>query len=215
MIKTILWDFDGTLVDTNSVIIESWQATYRHYLGIEKSEDYIKMFFGEPLLITLEREIPGVDPEESAEYYRACQKDRAAELVKVIEGIPEALEYLSKKGYRHCIVTSRTRETTLRYLDMFDMGKYFEDMVCTEDTNIHKPEAEPILLALKKMRAEKSEAVMIGDGVFDVKSANNAGVISILVGWRATSDAPPLIEDAKEDYEVATVEELVSLLEKL
>ena len=64
-ITTILFDFDGTLVNTNDVIIASWQHTYRHYMGKEESLEKITACFGEPLLLTMAREFPAVDPEES------------------------------------------------------------------------------------------------------------------------------------------------------
>ena len=70
MLKYILFDFDGTLVNTNDVIIASWQHTYRTYLGHEAPVEHITACFGEPLLLTMAREFPNVPPEESAEVYR-------------------------------------------------------------------------------------------------------------------------------------------------
>lgn len=212
MINTVLFDFDGTLVNTNDVIIASWQYTYRHYLGKEESLERITSCFGEPLLITMEREFPGVDPEEAADVYREYQKLKADELVKVFEGIPELLEALKQAGYRIAIVTSRTRESAERYLDMLGLGDYFEDMVSCEDTNIHKPNPEPILLCLKKLGISRDEAIMVGDSPFDIKCANNAEVKSVLVDWRITSDNGAVISDAKADYEIAEPMDLMAVL---
>ena len=66
MIDTVIFDFDGTLVNTNDVIIEAWQYTYKFYSGNEMPVDHINKCFGEPLLITMAREFPEVAPEESA-----------------------------------------------------------------------------------------------------------------------------------------------------
>ena len=215
MINTVLFDFDGTLVNTNDAIIASWQHTYLHYTGREASLERITSCFGEPLLITMAREFPGVDPAESAEVYRRFQVEHTDELVKVFDGIPELLEALKEEGYRIAIVTSRTRESANRYLDMLGIGGYFEDMVSCDDTHAHKPNPEPILLCLAKLGITKDEAIMIGDSPFDMKCANNAGVKSVLVDWRITSDNASLIPDARADYEIAKPLDLMRVLEEI
>ena len=215
MINTVLFDFDGTLVNTNDAIIASWQHTYLHYTGREASLERITSCFGEPLLITMAREFPGVDPAESAEVYRRFQVEHTDELVKVFDGIPELLEALKEEGYRIAIVTSRTRESANRYLDMLGIGGYFEDMVSCDDTHAHKPNPEPILLCLAKLGITKDEAIMIGDSPFDMKCANNAGVKSVLVDWRITSDNASLIDDARADFEIAKPLDLMTVLEKI
>lgn len=213
MITTIFFDFDGTLIDTNDVIIESWQHTYMHYLGKTMPVERITSCFGEPLLITMEREFPGVDPKESAEEYRAYQRENADRLVKIIPGIRDLLEALKNAGYRIAIVTSRTRVSANYYLDMFGIKDYFEDMVTCDDTDIHKPNPEPLLLAMEKMHVNKEESIMVGDGPFDIKCANNAGVKSVLVGWRITGESA-LIKDAKEDYNIEKPLDLMDILKK-
>ena len=215
MINTILWDFDGTLLNTNDVILESWQHTYEHYYGKRMPVEHIAKCFGEPLLVTMAREFPDVPPRDSAEVYREYQKDIAYTWAKSIPGVFELVEYLKNKGYKQCIVTSRTTESTLRYLDLFDKKDLFDGMVTCDDTEKHKPEPEPILLGLEKMKSAKDEALMIGDGVFDVKCANNAGVKSVLVGWRITDTDNAVIEDAVHDFETETPEDLKKLIESL
>ena len=215
MINTVLFDFDGTLVNTNDVIIASWQHTYMYYLGREESLEKITACCGEPLLLTMEREFPEVDPRESAEVYRNFQKENADELVKIFPGIKELLESLKTDGFRMGVVTSRTRESAQRYMDMFGIGDYFEEMVSCDDTDIHKPNPEPILLCLKKMGITAEEALMVGDSPFDIKCANNAGVKSVLVGWRITGDGQTLIDDAREDFTISEPSELVGVLKRL
>lgn len=116
MIKSIIFDFDGTLVNTNDVIIEAWQHTYRHYGQDEKPVEHITKCFGEPLLVTMAREFPQVDPEESAQVYRDRQIAKAEELVTLFDDIPDLLSALREAGYKIGIVTSRTRQSTLGYL---------------------------------------------------------------------------------------------------
>ena len=215
MKKYILFDFDGTLVNTNDVILASWQHTYRHYLGHEMPVDHITSCFGEPLLLTMEREFPGVDPQESADVYRQFQLENADKLVTIFPGIKELLADLKAAGYVLGIVTSRTRESALRYMDMFGITSYFSDLVTCDDTTVHKPNPEPILLAMSKLGASAEESIMIGDSPFDIKCANNAGVDSVTVNWRITCDETSVIDDAKVDYWIHQPSDLVELLKTL
>ena len=215
MKKYILFDFDGTLVNTNDVILASWQHTYRHYLGHEMPVDHITSCFGEPLLLTMEREFPGVDPQESADVYRQFQLENADKLVTIFPGIKELLADLKEAGYVLGIVTSRTRESALRYMDMFAITSYFSDLVTCDDTTVHKPNPEPILLAMSKLGASAEESIMIGDSPFDIKCANNAGVDSVMVNWRITCDETSVIDDAKVDYWIHQPSDLVELLKTL
>ena len=215
MKKYILFDFDGTLVNTNDVILASWQHTYRHYLGHEMPVDHITSCFGEPLLLTMEREFPGVNPQESADVYRQFQLENADKLVTIFPGIKELLADLKAAGYVLGIVTSRTRESALRYMDMFGITSYFSDLVTCDDTTVHKPNPEPILLAMSKLGASAEESIMIGDSPFDIKCANNAGVDSVMVNWRITCDETSVIDDAKVDYWLHQPSDLVELLKTL
>ena len=213
MINTVFFDFDGTLINTNDVIIESWQHTYNYYLGHEVPLERITAYFGEPLLITMAREFPGVDPAVSAEVYRDYQRKNADRLVKIFPEIKELLEALREKGYRIGIVTSRTRVSANAYLEKFGIEDYFDDMVTCDDTEIHKPNPEPLLLAMEKMGVTKEESIMVGDGAFDIKCANNAGVKSVLVGWRITGESA-LIRDAEEDFNIEKPLDLLDILKE-
>ncbi len=215
MINTVLFDFDGTLVNTNDAIIASWQHTYVYYTGKEASLEHITSCFGEPLLTTMAREFPGVEPEESAEVYRRFQIENTDQLVKVFDGIPELLEALKQAGFRIAIVTSRTRESANRYMNMLGIDGYFEDMVSCEDTTIHKPNPEPILCCLEKLGISRDEAIMIGDSPFDMKCANNAGVKSVLVGWRITSGCASQVAGARADFEIEKPMDLMTVLKEI
>ena len=214
-LTTIFWDFDGTLVNTNDVILEAFKVTFDHYLGETRPEEYITKFFGEPLRSSMEREFPDFDPVEVMEYYRNFQKENAHRLVKEIPGIREILEEMDGLGIRQYIVTSRTRESTLGYLQMFGLEKYFIDMVTCDDDILPKPNADPALKALAKAGCGKDEVLMVGDGMFDIKCANNASVPSCLVGWRITGNTNDRVGDAVWDYYTETPADLQKLLTEL
>ncbi len=211
MIDTIMFDFDGTLVNTNDVIIDAWQHTYMHYLGHEMPRDYIEKSFGEPLLITMEKEFPEIPVAESAEVYRSRQRMMADELVTLFDGTVEMLEAVKAAGYKMGIVTSRTTESTMFYLKKFGIADYFDGLVSCDDTTIHKPNPEPLLLCMKKMNVEATETIMIGDSPYDMLCANNAGVKTVLVEWRAKGNDEKL-KDCKVDFEIAEPMELLEVV---
>jgi pyrophosphatase PpaX len=177
--------------------------------------EHITACFGEPLLLTMAREFPGVDPKESADVYRSFQMENADRLVTIFPGIKELLADLKDAGYVLGVVTSRTRESAQRYMDMFGIASYFSDLVSCDDTSIHKPNPEPLLLAMSRLGAAPEEALMIGDSPFDIKCANNAGVDSVMVNWRITCDETSLIDDAKVDYWIHKPSDLVELLKTI
>lgn len=214
MIKSILFDFDGTLINTNDVIIEAWQYTYKHYGFDEVPVEHITRCFGEPLLVTMAREFPDIDPEESASVYRQRQADMAEKLVTVFDGIPVLLKELKRAGYKIGIVTSRTRESTMRYLKQFDIEEYFDGVVTCDDTDRHKPDPEPVLMGLKKLDTDKDCALMIGDSSFDMKSANNAGVKTVLVGWRAAAENGD-VGECRVDYSIERPMDLMEILKEM
>lgn len=213
MVKTIIFDFDGTLVNTNDVIVDAWQHTYRHYIGKEMPREYIEKSFGEPLLITMAREFPEVPPEESASIYRQRQSDMADEMVKLFPGIVDMLDALKAAGIKMGVVTSRTRETTLFYMNKFSIAHYFDGLVSCDDTSIHKPNPEPLLLGLEKLGAKAEESIMVGDSTFDVKCANNAGVKAVLVGWRAKGGAEKL-KECHIDFEMAEPMDILKIIKE-
>lgn len=213
MINTVIFDFDGTLINTNDVIIEAWQYTYKHYLGHEVPVGQITKCFGEPLLITMAREFPGVPAEESAEIYRNHQRAKADELVKLFDGIEDMLKAVKETGCKIGIVTSRTKESTLFYINKFGIGDYFDGIVSCDDTDKHKPDPAPLLLGLDRLGASPAEAIMVGDSAFDIKCANNAGVRAVLVDWRMTGDDQKLRE-CNIDYEIKEPMELPEVLRK-
>ena len=182
-INTIIFDFDGTVANTNQVVFDSWQHTYKKYRGkIHPVKEIVKTF-GEPLWISMERAFPGEDISEAIETYREYQRLHFKESITLFDGMYELISELKKKAYNIGIVTSRTRDTTLTGLEKFNLDKYVDNIVSCDDTNKHKPDPEPVLIALKNFGISEKEAIMVGDSMFDILCAKNAGVKSVLVDW--------------------------------
>lgn len=183
MKKYIIFDFDGTVINTNDVIIASWQEVFRTYLGHELPVEEIIKTFGETLWTTLDRLMPGCDQDEVVKCYRAYQDLHADEMVTECEGVKDLMEELHNRGYKLGIATSRTRASYEGYADRFGISKYIDAVVTMEDVTHHKPHPETATVTLKKLGAKPEEALMLGDTKFDIACSNSAGIDSVFVAW--------------------------------
>lgn len=182
-INTVLFDFDGTIMNTNNIIINSWQHTFRTVEGKERPEEEIIKTFGEPLFVTMEKLLPQIAAKEGVSIYRSYHHDNFTDLISVFPGMMELIRELKNRDYKTAIVTSRLIHTTTLGLKKYDMEKYFDTIVTCEDTDKHKPDPEPVRIALDRLGSEPQESIMLGDSMFDILCARNAGVKAALVGW--------------------------------
>ena len=195
MIDTVVFDFDGTIMDTNDVIIGSWQHVYRTLRGKEGDLNYILSTFGEPLEYSMMTSFPEVDVEESVKIYRDWHRERFLDMIKLFPGITEMLQEVKARGYKTGIASSRLRLTLEQGLNKYDLGKYFDAIVAVEDTENPKPAPDIVLKTLDLLDAKPENAIMIGDSRLDILCAHNAGVPAVLVSWSAT-----LAGKTKEDF---------------
>ncbi len=212
-ITTVLFDFDGTLIDTNEVIIQSFQHTFKKVLGKEMPLEEIIRNFGEPLAVTMEKmlEIP---PEEAMSIYREYHYEKFDELIEIFPGMLELVRVLKMQGYKLAIVTSRLRHTTMKGLEKYGLEEYFDYVLTADDTDKHKPDPTPINLTLEKLGSKPSEAIMIGDSMFDILCARNAGVESVLVGWAIAVTEEDKIGPNKPTFIAERAEDILMIIER-
>lgn len=213
-INTVLFDLDGTLINTNDVIIQSFQHTFRTVLGHEKPVEEIISTFGEPLALTMKKMLD-IDPNEAVEIYRDFHYKHFEELITIFPGIPELVKELKRRGFRLGIVTSRLRRTTMQALEYFGLDQYFDYVLTADDTDKHKPDPTPVLMTLEKLQAKPDEAIMVGDSIFDILSARNAGVKSVLVGWSEAANHSELSGDAAPDHIIQEAREILDLIDSI
>ena len=183
MNDTVLFDFDGTIMDTNEVIIQSWQETFRTLAGREEDRDVLLKTFGEPLEYTMQNFFPEVPVEKGLEIYRGYQRDNFLNDIQLFPGIRDLLDELSARQIKMALVTSRLKHTTMQAIDKFDMEKYFGYVVTADDVTRHKPDPQSALIALDRIGSQPDQTIMIGDTLFDILCARNAGCTSVLVSW--------------------------------
>lgn len=210
-IDTVLFDFDGTLMDTSEVIINSWQHTFMTIKGEERDASEIIPTMGEPLKVSMERFFPDIPVDESIRIYRSYHYNNFGDMISVFPGMHDLLEYLHENNYKTAIVTSRLLGTTMQGIEAYGLEKYIDLVITADDVTMHKPHPEPIEVALKKLNKIPEQAIMIGDTMYDILCARNAGVKSVLVGWalavgeeaRRGPDAPDfIINDPKEIIDI-------------
>ncbi len=212
---TVLFDFDGTVMNTNDVIIASWQHTFRTIDGKEREVSEIARTFGEPIVKTMKRLFPQVPVEESLKIYRSYQYDYFDDLVTLFPGMKELLVKLRKTGYKTGLVTSRMRNTTFRGLEKFELTDLFDAVVTCDDTSVHKPDPEPVFIALEKLGTKPEKTVMLGDTMYDIMCANNAGVTSVLVGWAIAPTEEEIKGENGPDFIMKDAADLFRILDEI
>ena len=183
---TLLFDFDGTLMDTNDVIIQSWQHTFKTFRGEEGDLDLILGTFGETLEYTMKNLFPEVPLEESLPVYRGYQRENFLSDIRLVPGIRELLDELQERGCTMGLVTSRLRFTTDQALEAFDLGKYFRHVVTADDVTRAKPDPQCVEMMLEVLDSSPERTIMTGDTIHDIQCAKNAGIESVLVDWSIT-----------------------------
>ncbi|MGI6097372.1 MAG: pyrophosphatase PpaX [Dethiobacteria bacterium] len=211
MIKAVLFDLDGTLIDTYELIIESYNNTFKKYLGFEVPREELIGFIGEPLMKTMARYAEGEQLKTLVKAYRDFNIKNHDRLAKPFPGVDKGLAELKKAGYKLIVVTSKMRDTAYQGLELFKLTSFFEDLVGFEDTKEHKPGPAPVLKALDILGVSPEEALMIGDSTYDLYAAHGAGVVCGIVSY---SIYPPQVWEAKSpDFWLESIDKLLPLIE--
>lgn len=206
MFKAVLFDLDGTLIDTNNLILESYKHTFKKHLDYIPNDNEIVKYFGEPLKITLSR----FDSERIEEMYRTYVEYNEMNhdsMVKEMDYARETLEELKSKGILLGVVTSKRRIMAERGLRLFNLLDYFDVVITPEDTVKHKPDPEPILKACEKLKFEPKDVLFVGDSNFDILCGKNAGAKTCLVKYTML-DLEELLR-YEPDYVIEDLREII------
>ncbi|MBQ9757828.1 MAG: pyrophosphatase PpaX [Clostridia bacterium] len=211
MIKAVLFDFDGTLIDTNELIFKSYRTAFRKVLNREIDDEEILKLYGRPLRGSLmEYGEPG---EMLYTVYREFNEAQHDLLAKPFEGVQEGLEEINKKGYKMGIVTSKRMPLVERGLELLGISAFFDVVITLEDTSKGKPDPEPLLLGCTKLSVLPEEAIYVGDSIFDMEAAKNADCKLCAVKYTLTDHKKIL--SYNPDFFVETIKELADYLEEV
>lgn len=194
MLESVLFDLDGTLINTNDHIINALLKAMQRESQVKVTREEIAGTFGIPL----EKAIQGFDKKNWVNILNAYHEFanlKGYDDVSLFDNALTILTHLKGKNIKTAIVTSRRRNNAINYLKHFKMANLFDVVIGPEDCKHHKPHPEPVLLALKYLHSEPSKSCMVGDSPFDIMAANEAKVISIGVSYTAIDFS--LLEQAK------------------
>lgn len=208
-ITTLLFDFDGTLLDTNELIIQ----TFQHVLGNHYPGKYDRIDILPFLGPTLYESFDSIDPEKTEQLikeYRAWNKSMHDELSSEFDGVSETMRLLKAAGMKMAIVSTKRKDMVMIGLGLLDVEGVFDVVVANDDVTKTKPDPEPILLALERLGATADEALMIGDNYHDIEGGQNAGVRTAGVAWSAKGEA--FLQTFNPDYMLQHISDLLQLV---
>jgi pyrophosphatase PpaX len=217
-IDAVLFDLDGTLLDTTEAIISSLKHTVRRFTGRTPDVGELHPYMGLPLADIFSELLPG-NVEEACRVYVEHNVAVHKELVRPYPGVPETLRILQRWGVKRALVTSKRRTTVDLGLEVAGLADAFDAVVCHGDTPRAKPDPAPVLLAIELLglnKPETGEIVFVGDSPWDLQAARNAAALlprlkirSAAVTYGATAREVLVREDP--DYVLDDIKEVLSL----
>ena len=203
---TWLFDFDGTLVDSVELILDSLRHTTRTVLGRVVPDDVLRARVGRPLAEHM-RELDAERADDLVAVYREHNMRRHADLLRPYPGVAEMLAGLRGRRARVGIVTSKMRPAVDAGMALVPLGE-FDAIVTCEDTDRHKPDPAPVLRGLELLGAEPETTVYVGDSPYDVRAGRAAGVRTAAALWGAFPAA--VLRAEQPDRELARPEEALA-----
>ena len=203
----VLFDLDGTVVDSGGIILASMRHATREVLGRDFGDAELMQAVGGP---GLEAQMAVFAPERVDELVRVYRdhNEPLHDELEACAGMEDVLVRLHAEGRRLGVVTAKRRATVELAFARVPVAYLFETVVGGDETEKHKPDPEPLLLAAKRMNADPAETAYVGDSPFDIRAAKAAGMYAIAVTWGRIHDRERL-EREEPDAIVERTEELL------
>ena len=206
----VLFDLDGTVVDSGGIILASMRHATREVLGRDFGDAELMQAVGGP---GLEAQMAVFAPEQVDELVRVYRdhNEPLHEELEACAGMEDVLFRLHAEGRRLGVVTAKRRATVELAFARVPLAHLFETIVGGDETQKHKPDPEPLLLAAERMHARPAETAYVGDSPFDIRAAKAAGMYAVAVTWGRIHDRGRL-EREEPDAIVGRAEELLEQL---
>lgn len=182
----VLFDLDGTLIDSLELILNSARYAFEKLDRVAPPDEEWLAGVGIPLFTMFERYARDTtDRDRLILAYREYQLANHDRLVRCYDGIADTVRELHHRGHELGIVTSKSDALAMRGLSHVGIARYMDTIVGCDSSSRHKPDPEPVRIALQRLGRAPEEAVFVGDSVFDMMAGNAAGVRTIAVLWGA------------------------------
>jgi pyrophosphatase PpaX len=208
-VRAVLFDLDGTLIDSVELILTSFHHATREVLGEQLPDEVVMAGVGIPLIKQM-RDFSPEHADELLRVYRAHNAEVHDAMVREYPGTEAVLTELRRRGYPMGVVTSKGTPMTLRGLRLFDLERFFEVIVTADDVDLHKPDPYPVRHAAELLGVDVERCAYVGDSPHDMLSAMSAGAVSIAALWGAFSAEQVLAPGP--DFALSSIEELPALL---
>ncbi|MGP7819411.1 pyrophosphatase PpaX [Niallia sp. 01092] len=209
-INTALFDLDGTLINTNELIISSYLHTLEQYYPGKYTREDVLPFMG-PSLKEVFSSLDKDRAEEMIKVYRTYNLANHDKVVTIFDGVYETVKALKEQGFKLGIVTTKLSDVVDMGLKLTKLHEFFEVIVAIDHVKKAKPDPEPIHLALDKLQAKPEEAIMIGDNYHDIQAGQNAGTLTAGVAW--SLKGREFLQGYNPDYIFDEMQDLLSIPE--
>jgi pyrophosphatase PpaX len=180
----VLFDLDGTLIDSIGLILSSARHAFRDRPDAAPSDDEWLSGVGIPLATMLRRyAIDDADLARLIAAYREHQHAHHDRMIRCYDTVVETVQWLHRDGHPMAIVTSKGDALAKRGLEHVGIAQYMATIVGCDSTKRHKPDPEPVRVALDRLGYAPHEAIFVGDSVHDIAAGNAAGVATVAALW--------------------------------
>ncbi|KXG44410.1 pyrophosphatase PpaX [Tepidibacillus infernus] len=208
--KTLLFDLDGTIINTNELIINSFLYTLEQFYPGKYTREVIIPHMGRPLYEQMLQFGEEKTAQQMVEIYREHNVRTHDEMVMEFPHVKEVLALLKQEGATLGIVTTKMKNTVMMGLKLFGLDVLMDTIVTYEDTELHKPAPEPVLLAMERLGADPKTTLMVGDSQYDLQAAQNAGITSVGVAW--SIKGPEFLQQFHPDFMLYDFRDLIDIV---